>query len=279
MADASCSACHTPHQHGGFAFENYDAVGGWRDTDAGMPVDASGTFPFASGEVSFKNAVEFSKAIATSNEARECFTKQFLEYTLRRPVLDSEQGSIKAIADAFAASGYDLKELLVATTKTRAFTHRCLWPVRVSNEISHESAMNKWDIARRDLLKSLGIGAACLPILRSSSGLGAGGAAQALPAHPQQRGLHPRHVEAAGRAAGQRHLPRADQVARAVPERASPSSPTWTSRTTRSATTGRTSATASSTGVVPPARPSGKYHEPHGATLDQVVAKARRGPG
>ena len=50
-----------------------------------MPVDASGKFPFASGEVSFKNAVEFSKAVATSKEARDCFTKQFLEYTLRRP--------------------------------------------------------------------------------------------------------------------------------------------------------------------------------------------------
>jgi hypothetical protein len=89
-----------------------------------MPVNASGTFPFASGDVSFKNAVEFSKAIATSSEARECFTKQFLEYSLRRPVLDSEKGSIKAMAAEFAASGHDLKELLVATVKTRAFTHR-----------------------------------------------------------------------------------------------------------------------------------------------------------
>ena len=29
--------------------------------------------------------------------------------------------------------------------------------------------MNKWDIARRDLLKSLGLGAACLPILNASA--------------------------------------------------------------------------------------------------------------
>jgi hypothetical protein len=29
--------------------------------------------------------------------------------------------------------------------------------------------MNKWDIARRDVLKSLGIGAAMLPILRASA--------------------------------------------------------------------------------------------------------------
>jgi hypothetical protein len=124
LTDVSCSACHSRINNSGFAFENYDAVGAWRDTDANMPVNASGTFPFAAGEVSFKNGVEFSKAIGSSSEARECFTKQFLEYSLRRPVLPSEKGSIKAMADSFAASGYDLKELLVATTKTRAFTHR-----------------------------------------------------------------------------------------------------------------------------------------------------------
>jgi hypothetical protein len=124
LTDVSCSACHGRINNAGFAFENYDAVGGWRDIDAGQPVNASGSFPFASGEVPFKNGVEFSKAIATSQEARDCFTKQFLEYSLRRPVLASEQGSIKAMSEAFAASGYDLKELLVATTKTRAFTHR-----------------------------------------------------------------------------------------------------------------------------------------------------------
>jgi hypothetical protein len=124
LTEASCSACHGRINNAGFAFENFDAVGAWRDTDANQPVDASGAFPFADGEVKFKNAMEFSKAIATSKEARECFTKQFLEYSLRRPVHPSEQGSIKAMADAFAASGYDLKELLFATTKTRAFTHR-----------------------------------------------------------------------------------------------------------------------------------------------------------
>ena len=29
----------------GFAMENFDAVGRWRDRDAGSPIDASGVFP------------------------------------------------------------------------------------------------------------------------------------------------------------------------------------------------------------------------------------------
>ena len=29
----------------GFGFENYDGVGLWRDTDNGLPIDASGDVP------------------------------------------------------------------------------------------------------------------------------------------------------------------------------------------------------------------------------------------
>jgi len=125
-ASASCSTCHTTINGLGFAFENFDAVGGWRDMDAGLPVNASGTVAIDDHDVTFKNAMDLTKAIAKSDQARTCFAKQFLEYTLRRHVLDEggEKGSIAAIAEAFNKSGYDLRELFVATTKTTAFTHR-----------------------------------------------------------------------------------------------------------------------------------------------------------
>ena len=123
-SEPSCAACHVRINAVGFAFENYDAVGAWRTTDAGKPVNASGTYPFDGGDASFTNAVEFSHAVAASKEARNCMTKQFLEYALRRPSTSVEKVSIQSMAEAFEKSGYDLKELLVATTKTRAFTHR-----------------------------------------------------------------------------------------------------------------------------------------------------------
>jgi hypothetical protein len=124
QAQDSCKGCHKLINGMGFAFENYDAVGGWRDMDAGMPVDASGTFSFAHGEVAFRNYVELSKGIAASAEARDCFAKQFLEYSLRRSVVKDEEGSIEAIGNAFKGAQFNLKELVLATTKTKAFTHR-----------------------------------------------------------------------------------------------------------------------------------------------------------
>ena len=42
-ANPACASCHRLMDPVGFAFENYDAVGRWRDADAGAPIDASGT--------------------------------------------------------------------------------------------------------------------------------------------------------------------------------------------------------------------------------------------
>ena len=44
----------------------------------------------------------------------------------RRVELESEEASFKALQAGFKAADYDMRELLVALTKTRAFTHRAL---------------------------------------------------------------------------------------------------------------------------------------------------------
>jgi hypothetical protein len=121
---AICEGCHTTINPVGFAFEQYDAVGQFRTMEDGKPVDASGTLRLGSGEINFKNALELSRGLAVAPETRECMTRQFLRYVLRRPDLPEEAGSMSALTEAFQKSGFDLKELLVATTKVHAFTHR-----------------------------------------------------------------------------------------------------------------------------------------------------------
>jgi hypothetical protein len=41
-ANPACAGCHTRIDPIGFALENFDALGRWRDTDAGKPVDTTG---------------------------------------------------------------------------------------------------------------------------------------------------------------------------------------------------------------------------------------------
>jgi hypothetical protein len=118
------SACHDVMDPLGFAFENYNGIGGYQTMDGGKPVDATGSLQLDGQQTPFKNAIEMGKALGQSKQVGECLTRQFLRYALRRKEGDGEQASVKAALDAFTAKGYDLRELIVALTKTRAFTHR-----------------------------------------------------------------------------------------------------------------------------------------------------------
>ena len=44
-ANPVCASCHARMDPIGFALENFDAVGKWRETDAGSAIDASGVLP------------------------------------------------------------------------------------------------------------------------------------------------------------------------------------------------------------------------------------------
>jgi Protein of unknown function (DUF1592)/Protein of unknown function (DUF1588)/Protein of unknown function (DUF1595)/Protein of unknown function (DUF1585)/Protein of unknown function (DUF1587) len=121
---AVCATCHVNIHGAGFALESYDAVGQFRTMEDGKPVDASGHLPLLSGRIDYKNGVELSQKIGTTKEVRECITKQFLRYMLRRQEIAEEEGSLENLGKAFADSQFDMREMVVSLTKTRAFTHR-----------------------------------------------------------------------------------------------------------------------------------------------------------
>jgi hypothetical protein len=73
--DPFCASCHAIIDPVGFAFEEYDAVGAYRTTDNGQPVDATGTVTLDGVDKPFKNAIEFSKLLAQSDDVRTCMAK------------------------------------------------------------------------------------------------------------------------------------------------------------------------------------------------------------
>jgi len=117
-------ACHQIIDPLGFAFEHYDAIGGWRALDGGKPVDASGMIELGGQTRTFDGAMELSALLAQAPEVKECMARQWLRFALRRHEGAGDTASVLSALDAFAKSGYDLRELMVALTRTRAFTHR-----------------------------------------------------------------------------------------------------------------------------------------------------------
>lgn len=81
-ADPVCASCHSRIDPLGFALENYDAMGVWRNTDAGQAVDASGELPDGTkfeGPAQLKKILLEKKGLFLRN-----LTNRMLGYALGR---------------------------------------------------------------------------------------------------------------------------------------------------------------------------------------------------
>jgi hypothetical protein len=127
-SQGTCAACHKLIDPIGFAFENYDAIGMYRTMENGKPIDATGEITTQKGAtLKFNNAIEFVNALAKAPEVQDCVATQWMRYALRRREdAANEKPSLDAVMSTFKGSGFDIRQMMVAITKTRSFTHRTL---------------------------------------------------------------------------------------------------------------------------------------------------------
>jgi hypothetical protein len=125
--DQACAGCHglliNPV---GFAFEAFDGLGQYREMDNGHPVDASSTYTIDGTAVSYNGAVEFTTAIATSQQAHGCYSRRWAEYIYGRDLDPTIVADANLIAQGGALSKSDnpIKELIVQLVATDAFLTR-----------------------------------------------------------------------------------------------------------------------------------------------------------
>jgi hypothetical protein len=118
-----CVACHSLFNGPGFAFSHYDAVGAFRTSDNGTPVDARAELRVNDQTIKFTDAVDLMRQLAPMPQVQECVARHWVRWLLRRHELESEEPGIR-VALQLAGPGVDLRELLVALTRTRLFSHR-----------------------------------------------------------------------------------------------------------------------------------------------------------
>jgi hypothetical protein len=118
----ACSGCHNLIDGLGFGLEKYDGVGAFRTMDRGVPVDSSGLVNATTdADGAYDGGPELAGILAGSQQVQDCAPTQWLRYALGRAEDEADTCSLKALRDAFAASGGNLKELMVALTQTDAF--------------------------------------------------------------------------------------------------------------------------------------------------------------
>ena len=123
ITNPECAACHKKIDPLGFALENYDAVGRWRDKyRTGLPIDSSGKL-FNKHE--FKDIVGFKTAIlAEKDRFARAFASHLLSYALGRK-LDARDGpSLDGIVANSAKDDYRFRTMMKEVVLSPAFTNK-----------------------------------------------------------------------------------------------------------------------------------------------------------
>ncbi|WP_386819813.1 DUF1592 domain-containing protein [Luteolibacter algae] len=118
----SCRACHALIDPLGFGLENYDAIGRWRTTQAGAPLDTSGNMP--DGE-EFNGPAELKKLLLREKEQ---FTRnmvgKFVSYALGRELTAYDRPVTKHITDKVLANDGSIQTLVLEVVKSHPFLNR-----------------------------------------------------------------------------------------------------------------------------------------------------------
>ncbi|MBT4158285.1 MAG: DUF1592 domain-containing protein, partial [Planctomycetaceae bacterium] len=117
---ATCAECHRKIDPLGFALENYDAIGGWRDEyDGKVSIDSSGKMP--DGD-SFETPVEFQEALLRrKDQFARCITEKLLAYALGRELEVSDRPVIDEIVQEISKPGKGLRDLIQDIVASRSF--------------------------------------------------------------------------------------------------------------------------------------------------------------
>jgi hypothetical protein len=122
----TCASCH--HRiinPTGFAFENYDAIGGFRTMDNNVAVDTTGSIEIDGRQVPFTNAVELAQAIANSTTANNCYVANWMSYVFERELRGSDSCTVSRLGQQLhAVPSYTTLDLLRDLTQTETFRYR-----------------------------------------------------------------------------------------------------------------------------------------------------------
>jgi hypothetical protein len=123
-ANPACAGCHQLLDPIGLAFEHYDAVGRYRETENGLPIDASGELFSTDVDGHFNGPRELAEKLLGSAQVTACFSNHWFRFAQARREAPEDHCSIAKLTSAFTASSLDTRQLALALTQTDAFLYK-----------------------------------------------------------------------------------------------------------------------------------------------------------
>ncbi|HVW86163.1 MAG TPA: DUF1592 domain-containing protein, partial [Bryobacteraceae bacterium] len=117
-----CAGCHSRIDPIGFALENYDALGQWRNEEAGKPIDNTGEL--ADG-TRFAGPDELRKVLMTRKDLFiRNLTGRMLGFALGRGLTRRDSCTVDSIMAQLAANGYKSQSLVEAIVMSQVFRYQ-----------------------------------------------------------------------------------------------------------------------------------------------------------
>ena len=134
-SDPVCSSCHTVIDPIGFALENFDVIGAWREFDeVGNPIDPSGNYP---GGVEFAGFADLRDwMLERGDRFAHNVTEKLMTYALGRRVEYYDQPVIRQIVREAASENYSWSSILLGVVKSAPFKMSRA-PVQLAENISN----------------------------------------------------------------------------------------------------------------------------------------------
>ncbi|WP_166831452.1 DUF1592 domain-containing protein [Thalassoroseus pseudoceratinae] len=107
---SACAACHNLMDPVGFALENFDVLGRWREKDGNQEIDASATLPTGqkiNGPAGLRKAL-----LDRKDDFLRQLTRKMLGYALGRSLTDADDCTIGQITDAVTKDDYKARTLV-----------------------------------------------------------------------------------------------------------------------------------------------------------------------
>ena len=120
--DPVCASCHRRMDPIGFALENFDAIGTWRDKDGGFVIDASGQLP---GNVKVEGPDGLRKVLLDRKvDFVRCLCEKLLTYGIGRGIDAADRMMVEEVAGEAAKANYSFSGVVLSIVQSDLFQKR-----------------------------------------------------------------------------------------------------------------------------------------------------------
>jgi hypothetical protein len=121
-ANPACASCHELMDPVGFALDNYDAIGRWREMEAGQPINAAGGFP---GGSEFVGVAGLEQALLDRPELFvRTLTEKLMTFALGRGVEHYDAPAVRQIVRKAKNDNYRFSRLIIGIASSTPFQMR-----------------------------------------------------------------------------------------------------------------------------------------------------------